>query len=119
MAKGDRIPTEMIPPTALSTTATALYTNTTANRGQLTGLWICNTGASQRTVSIYKNGTAAANLIATIILGPVGSTTLASSAFIDLSGKALVFTGSQPLSAKQDTGTDVNIAAYGVIEQIA
>lgn len=119
MAIGDRIPTEMIPPTALSTTATNRFTNAAANRSQLTGLWISNSGASQRTVTIYKNGTAASNIIATIILGPIGSATLASSAFIDLSGKALVFTGTQTLAAKQDAGVDVNIAAYGIVEQIA
>jgi hypothetical protein len=113
MAVGDRTPTEMIPPTALGTTATALFTNVATNRGQLTGLWINNTGASQRTVTLYKNGTAAVNQISQIVL-PAGS-----SAFIDLSGKALVFTGTQTFAAKQDTGTDCNIAAYGIIEQIS
>lgn len=119
MAIGDRTPLEMIPPTPLSTTATAVYTNSAANRAQLTGLWLNNTGSSQRVITLYKNGTAAANAIATIILGPVGSAAQASSAFIDLAQKALVFTGTQILAAKQDAGADVNIAAYGVTEQIA
>ena len=113
MAIGDRTPTEMVAPTALSATATAYYTNAASNRGQLTGLWIDNTGASQHTVTIYKNGTAVTNQLSQIVL-PAGT-----SAFIDLAGKALVFTGTQTFAAKQDTGTDVNIAAYGVIEQIA
>ncbi|KIL35870.1 hypothetical protein SD71_10795 [Cohnella kolymensis] len=113
MATGDRTPTEITPPTALSTTATAVYTNSAANRGQLTGLWICNTSSFQRIVTLYKNGTAAVNQISAITL-PAGTSTL-----IDLSGKALVFTGTQILAAKQDAGTDCNIAAYGILEQIA
>lgn len=113
MAIGDRTPTELIPPTALGTTATAVYTNAAANRGQLTGLWISNTSAFQRVVTLYKNGTASVNQISAITL-PAGTST-----FIDLSGKALVFTGTQTLAAKQDAGTDCNIAAYGIIEQIA
>ena len=113
MAIGDVTPTELIVPSALSATATAKYTNVATNRVELTGLWICNTGASQRTITIYKNGTALANQISAIVLPA------ASSALIDLVGKALVFTGTQTLAAKQDTGTDVNIAAYGIVEQIA
>ncbi|MNP32511.1 hypothetical protein D3C76_1256950 [compost metagenome] len=113
MAIGDRTPTELIAPSALSTTATAKYTNDASNLTQLTGLWISNTSAAQRTVTLYKNGTAATNQIAAIVLAA------GASAFIDLAGKALVFTGTQTLAAKQDTGTDCNIAAYGIIEQIA
>lgn len=114
MAVGDRIPTELTAPTALSAVAAAVFTNASASfRSQLTGLWISNTGAVARTVTIYKNGTASSNIISTIVLDP------GASVFIDLAGKALVFTGTQALSAKQDVGTDVNIAAYGIVEQIA
>lgn len=112
MAIGDRTPTEMIPPTALGTTAVAVYTNAATNRAQLTGLWVSNTSAFKRTVTIYKNGTVAVNQLATITLDP------ASSTLIDLAQKSLVFTGTQTLSAKQDAGTDCNIAAYGILEQI-
>lgn len=115
MAAGDRIPTELIAPTALSNVATAVFTNGGANfRTQLTGFWLCNTGASVRVITLYKNGTVAANAIANAI-------TLAanSSAQIDLSQRPLVFTGTQVFAAKQDAGTDVNIAAYGIVEQLA
>lgn len=114
MAIGDRTPTELIAPTALSTAATARFTNAAANRTQMTGIWLCNTGATKRTVTLYKNGTAAGNQIANSITLDPNSSTL-----IDLSGKALVFTGTQTLAANQDIGADVNIAAYGIIEQIA
>lgn len=112
---GDRIPTEIIAPSALSTAATAKFTNTSASfRTQITGIWLCNTGGNDRIVSLYKNGTASGNLLANAIILPANG-----SLFIDLAGKALVFTGTQTLAAKQDAGTDVNIAAYGVVEQIA
>ncbi|WP_135552119.1 hypothetical protein [Paenibacillus cymbidii] len=114
MAVGDRTPTEIIAPAALSNAATAKYTNSSANRTQITGIWLCNTGATARTVALYKNGTATANMIASAIELPANG-----SIFLDLAGKALIFTGTQTLAAKQDTGTDVNIAAYGVVEQIA
>lgn len=113
MAIGDRTPTEMIPPTVLGTTAVAVFTNVATNRAQLTGLWLSNTSAFRRVVTLYKNGTSAGNQLSVITLD-AGASTL-----IDLSGKALVFTGAQILAAKQDAGTDVNIAAYGILEQIA
>lgn len=112
MAIGDRIPKELIVPTALSSTATTRFTNQSASyRTQMLQLFLCNTGASQRIVTLYKNGTAATNQIANSITLPANTSTI-----IDLK---LVFTGTQTLAAKQDTGTDVNIAAYGVEEQIA
>ncbi|QNK54572.1 hypothetical protein [Paenibacillus sp. PAMC21692] len=114
MAIGDRTPTELIAPTALSATATVRYTNTASNRTQMTALVLSNTGSSTRVVTIYKNGTAATNQILSSITLEAGA-----SVIIDLVGKALVFTGTQTLAAKQDTGTDVNIYATGVVEQIA
>ncbi|RJX40041.1 hypothetical protein D3P09_11745 [Paenibacillus pinisoli] len=114
MAIGDRTPAEIIAPVALSATATARYTNSAANRTQVTGIWLSNNGASERKVSLYKNGTATVNMIASAIVLPASG-----SIFIDLAGKALVFTGTQTLAAKQDAGADVTMAAYGIIEQIA
>jgi hypothetical protein len=115
MAIGDRTPTELIVPTALGITAVSVFANAAANfRTQMTGIWLCNTGATARVVSLFKNGTVAANQIG-------GSISLAAGAsvIIGLDGKPLVFTGTQLLAAKQDLGTDVNIAAYGIVEQIA
>lgn len=115
MAAGDRTPTELIAPQALTASAATKYTNGGANfRTQLTGLWLCNTSASTRTVTLYKNGTGTINQIANAIVLSGNA-----SAQIDLSQRPLVFTGTQTFSAKQDTGTDVNIAAYGIVEQLA
>ena len=112
MAIGDRIPTELVAPTALNNTATAVFTNSGASyRTQITQIYLCNTGSSQRTVTLYKNGTAAVNQIANSIILPANT-----SSIIDTK---LVCTAAQALAAKQDTGTDVNIAAYGIVEQIA
>ncbi len=113
MAIGDRIPTELFQ-SAITASPATYFTNSASNRTQLTGLFVVNTGASQRTVTLYKNGTGASNQIANAIVLPANT-----SAIIDLVGKPLVFTGTQTFSAKQDTGTDVSITAVGVIEQIA
>ncbi|MCQ4363131.1 hypothetical protein KQR54_18705 [Mycobacterium gordonae] len=112
MAVGDRVPTELSAPSALSATATAKFTNTSASyRTQILEIWLCNTGATARTVSLYKNGTATSNMISnSIALDPGASVVISTH---------LVLTGTQVLAAKQDTGTDVNIAAYGIVEQIA
>lgn len=110
MAIGDRIPTE-IALTAMAATATTIFTNAADKRTQVTQLLIANTGATQRTLTFYKNGTAAAN---TILIGVIVPPT--SSIVLDLK---LIFTGTQTFSAKQDTGTDVTLGVYGVIEQIA
>lgn len=115
MAAGDRIPSELVAPTAITNVATAYFTNGGANfRTQLTGFWLCNTSASSRTVTLYKNGTGTVNQIANAIVLSANS-----SAQIDLSQRPLVFTGTQEFAAKQDAGTDVNIAAYGIVEQLA
>lgn len=111
MAIGDRIPTELTAPIVLSTTATAVFTNGGASyRTQATQIFLCNTGASQRIVTLYKNGTAASNQIANSITLPANTSTIIDT--------KLVLTGTQIIAAKQDAGTDVNIAIYGVVEQI-
>jgi hypothetical protein len=112
MAIGDRIPTELVAPTALSTTATAVFTNAgTGYRTQATQMFLCNTGATQRTITLYKNGTATTNEIANSIVIPANGSIILDT--------KIVLTGTQTLGAKQDVGTDVNIAVYGIVEQIA
>jgi hypothetical protein len=107
---GDRIPTELVI-SALTALAATYFTNASASyRTQALQIYLCNTGATQRTITLYKNGVAAANQIANSIVLPANG-----SAIIDTK---LVFTGTQTLSAKQDTGTDVTMAIYGIVEQI-
>ena len=112
MAVNDRTPTELVAPTALSATATAVYTNPGASyRTQGLTLSLANTGATLRTVTLYKNGTATANIWLCGIEVPAGK-----SVEIPITK---VFTGTQVLAAKQDTGTDINITMDGIVEQIA
>ena len=111
MAIGDVTPSEMCL-TALSATAATIFTNAGASyRTQATQIFIANTGAAERKVTIYKNGTGTTNIIASSIVIPAGG-----SVIIDTK---IILTGTQTLAAKQDVGTDVNMAVYGIIEQIA
>lgn len=112
MAIGDFIPTELVAPIAMAATATTVFTNSGASyRTQLAQIFICNTGATQRTITLFKNGLATANQIANSIVIPANG-----SIIIDTK---IVLTGTQTLGAMQGTGTDCNIACYGVVEQIA
>jgi hypothetical protein len=111
MAIGDVTPAELCL-TALSAAAATLFTNAGASyRIQASQIFLANTGTSERKVTLYKNGTATANIIASSIVIPAGG-----SVIIDTK---IILTGTQTLAAKQDTGTDVNMAVYGIIEQIA
>jgi hypothetical protein len=111
MAIGDVTPSEMCL-TALSATAATLFTNAGASyRTQATQIFIANTGTTERKVTLYKNGTATANIIAGSIVIPAGG-----SVIIDTK---LILTETQTIGAKQDVGADVNMAVYGIIEQIA
>lgn len=76
-------------------------------------LTIKSGGTTNRTVTIYKNGSAAANEILNIDLNAVSSKSLI---FTDTRIK---LTGTQSLYFKQDSGTDVNILVTGTKEQIA
>lgn len=112
MAIGDRIPTELTAPATLNTTASSFFTNAGASfRTQITQIYLCNTGTSTRTITLYKNGTAVSNQILNSITLPANASTVLDT--------KLVSTGTQIIAAKQDAGTDVNIAIYGVVEQIA
>jgi hypothetical protein len=111
MAIGDVTPSEMCL-IALSATATTIFTNAGASyRTQATQIFIANTGSTQRTITLYKNGTATANIIASSIVIPAGGSIILDT--------KIILTGTQTLAAKQDVGTDCNIAIYGIIEQIA
>lgn len=95
--------------TALSTTAAAVYTAPASTNAQVTEIYLANTGTTARTVTLYANGTATTNSIVTglIINGS------ASSILQDL--KIVIPTGTI-LAAKQDSGTDIIMTAFGVEE---
>lgn len=106
----DRIPTELCQ-SAITASAATYFTNASASyRTQMSQIFLCNTGASSRIVTLYKNGVAVNNQIANSITLPANTSTIIDT--------KLVFTGTQTFSAKQDVGTDVTITACGVVEQI-
>ena len=110
MAIGDRIPKEL-GQAVLSNVASTIFANSSASfRTQLTQIFIANTGASSRVITLYKNGVAAGNQIANSITLDANSSTVLTV--------QLVFTDTQTFSAKQDAGADVTITCEGVVEQI-
>lgn len=90
---------------ALSTVVTARFTNTNGKTGYVSEIWFANTGITDRIVTIYAHGTAAVNLIATILV-PAGG-------FIVLQTLKIILTGVEVLAAKQDVGTDITMTVYG------
>ena len=74
-----------------------------------------SSGTTKRTVTIYKNGSAAANALMVFDIDPTGN---AGAKTIVLDNQAIVLTGTQSLYFKQDTGTDINVYASGTKEQI-
>jgi len=112
MAIGDRTPVELAQ-TALAASATTIFTNRTSGgtfRTQLTQIFLANTGASSRVITLYKNDVTPANQIANSITLAANSSTIITT--------QLVFTGSQTFSAKQDSGGDVTITCEGIEEQL-
>lgn len=111
MAIGDRIPTELCASTITSTSAN-YFTNAGASyRTQLTQIFLCNTSATQRTVLLFKNGVGTTNIFAKGIVIPANGSIILDT--------KIVLTGTQTFGAGQDSGNDVNLFAYGVVEQIA
>ena len=76
---------------------------------QVTELYLCNTGASTRKVTLFAHGagiTAANMLFKTIELAPEESKILED--------KKIILASGDTLRAYQDTGTDVTATAYGI-----
>lgn len=111
MASGDRIPTELVAPTALSSAAATLFTNSSsAYRTQGLAISLANTGTASRTVTLYKNGNSAnSTWLNGIVVGAAASVVIPCSK---------VFTGTQILAGRQDTGTDVILSFDGIVEEI-
>jgi len=111
MAIGDVIPKKLFQG-AISATATAKYTCPASYRAQVCEIWLANTGTTDRTATIYVHGIATNNIIACGVVIKAGeSKCLADNKIILAAGETLGF--------KQDTGTDVNITAYGYEEQVS
>lgn len=94
--------------TALSTSVVARYTVPTATKAYVSEIFLANSGSSERTVSIYAHGTAATNLLMTIIVSANGG--------VIIEDKKIVLAASEVLAAKQDAGTDITFTVYGIEE---
>lgn len=94
---------------ALSTVISTMATGVAGGRTQVTQIFLANNGTATRYVTLYAHGTVAANVL------------LPKIEIYPESGKILdnlkiVLAAGETLSAKQDTGTDVILTAYGVEE---
>ncbi|OUS69771.1 hypothetical protein B1748_30145 [Paenibacillus sp. MY03] len=94
---------------ALSTTVTNRVIASGATVVQVTEIYLANTGTTERKVDLHHGGTADTNAIMRGITVPAGGCTI-------LQEMKIVVTSAQALAAKQDTGTDVIMTAFGVEE---
>lgn len=94
---------------ALSTTVTNRVTASGTAIVQVTEIYLANTGTTERKIDIHHGGTAATNAIMRSISVPAGGCTI-------LQDLKIVVTSAQALAAKQDTGTDVIMTAFGIEE---
>lgn len=94
----------------IATSMAAVYTVPASTITQVTEIWITNTNVTTaRVVSLAVHGTAAGNTI----LAPLS---LAANETKVISNCRIVLSATEPLAAKVDAGSDVNIAAYGIEE---
>jgi len=94
---------------ALGTEAAAVYTSPANTVTQVTEIWLANTNTTTaRKVAIYAHGTAAGNTLIPELEIPAKGTKIVNA--------KIVLAAAEVFSAKQDTGTDVIITAYGVQE---
>lgn len=97
---------------AISATATAKYTCPASNRAQVCEVWIANTGATDRIVTIYAHGVASSNIIACGIVIKAGESKC-------LADNKIVLAAGETLGFKQDVGIDINVTCYGYEEQVS
>lgn len=95
--------------TALSTTASTIYTAPASTNTQVTEIYLTNTGSTTRTVTLYVNGTANANML-------VNGLQVSGNSSVILQDTKIVIPTGTVLSAKQDVGTDITMTAFGVEE---
>lgn len=97
---------------ALDTTAanSAITNGGATIKTTITSITIANTGATDRTVTMYTYGTATSNAFPIKVL---------AGKFVNLTGLDYVLSNAESFYFKQDTGTDVNIAVMGISEVIA
>jgi hypothetical protein len=93
---------------AQSTTATTRYTAPASTTGQITEIYLANTGSTARTVTLYQGGTANSNMLMQIPVPANGG--------VILEDKKIVVVAAQTFAAKQDVGTDITMTLYGVEE---
>lgn len=77
-------------------------------RAHCSQLWLCNTGASNRTIALYAHGTAATNALFTSLSLAAGETKVIDA--------KVVLAPTETFSGNQGAGTDVTFTLYGVEE---
>jgi hypothetical protein len=93
---------------AQSTTTTARYTAPALTTGQITEIYLANTGTTDRIVTLYQGGTANENMLMPIPVPASGG--------VLLQDLKIVVVAAQTFAAKQDVGTDITMTLYGVEE---
>lgn len=114
MAKGDLTPKEWLQKTLDNTAANSTIAGAENVRRYITAIGVKLQGgaATKRTVTVFKNGTAAGNEVWTFELDPAGvKADLITQLpwFLDI-GQSIYF--------KQDVGADVNIIVTGTEEAL-
>lgn len=110
MAQGDRTP-KKFGQTALNTSVVTVVSGAAGVRRELTKIYIANTGASTRKVTLYAYGTVAGNvLVQALTLDPNASALLTDTGIVLLNGETF--------SAKQDAGNDITITVLGIEEEL-
>lgn len=94
---------------ALSTTVTNRVTASGVAVIQVTEIYLVNNGSTERTVDLYQGGTSTSNMILRGVVVPASGSTL-------LQDLKIVVIAGQALAARQNTGTDVILTAYGIEE---
>lgn len=116
MAIGDITLVELQATLTTTNTATTIANPDTNHTTQITSITLVCSGTTARTVSIYKNGSATANLLMVLDIDPSG---VMGPKTINLSDPRFYLTGTQALYLKQDAGNDVNVLISAVKTQIA
>lgn len=94
---------------ALSNALQARYTAPASTQGQVTEIWLANNNTTTaRTIQVAAHGSAAANML-------IYEMSLAANESKIINAH-IVLEAAEALYAKQDTGTDVTMTAYGTEE---
>lgn len=113
MAVGDVFPKMLCVPTTLGTTTTTLFTVPSNRQWAVKQIVICNTGGTERLVTLSYDGTAATASNCFVYRLPVANS---DTVVLDT---ALVFEAGDTLQGLSDTGSVVTVTVTGWERQTA